>query len=480
LKLLPAYDPAQLERELNALIRYRSVASDLRCPNLLAIEHVNRTADGLYYVMPLADGTSASPTDNPEWMPWTLASVIENRKVSPAWFTPEEVRNTMIPLVEAVQRLSEAGVVHRDIKPENILFVGGRPCLGDISLLTNDAASITRRGTPGYTAPSWYLESGGNPDMWGLATTLYTLLTGNPPDKLGRAAFLWPPQGENAVDGEVWNYFHTVIYRATNEQAVERYLRFEDFAASLALPKNVVLEQPALPASKRSPFLIYTLCILVLAGGGYFFWAKNHAGSGVSNRSDAPSAVSSSVRPEFEAALASTNNDFEKAFAEASKRMLGRAGGTPNVERFGALEKKIKEAGSIGSITQALKEIEPLIPTIRAELFVIENKEFSDTIKQLDAIACHPLALAKNAEEGFRGDHFTNPLRNRVYDFQDKADQLRNAHIGKRQDMATLLNTTVSGQASHLKAGGLDLSSNEEWAGTYKLCQRIEEKLTEN
>ena len=78
------------------------------------------------------------------------------------------------------------------------------------------------------------MESGGNPDLWGLATTLYSLVTGNAPDKLGRAAFLWPPQGESAVDAAAWSQFHRIILRATHEQASERYLRLEAFAAAIS------------------------------------------------------------------------------------------------------------------------------------------------------------------------------------------------------------------------------------------------------
>ena len=233
LKFLPASDPAQLERELLALIRYRSVAAELQCPYLLPIEHVNRTEAGLYYTMPLADGIGRSEINDPAWQPKTLAALIRDRRGAPSWFSPDEIQSTLAPLIAAAQALSAAGVVHRDIKPENILFLQGRPCLGDVSLLTNGAEAITQRGTPGYAAPSWYLESGGNPDMWGISATLYGLITGNPPDKLGRAAFLWPPQGTQSVDAKTWNRFHQVIFLGTSENAAERFPGLEAFAETL-------------------------------------------------------------------------------------------------------------------------------------------------------------------------------------------------------------------------------------------------------
>ena len=235
LKFLSASDADHLERERTALIRYRSVASQIQCPNLISIEHVNRTQAGLFYVMPLADGQRNRRPEDSDWKAKTLDSLIQARKGwgSPRWFGADEIRGIMIPLLEAIQRLSDAGIVHRDIKPENILFIGGCPCLGDISLLTDDAATLTRRGTPGYAAPSWYVESGGNPDMWGIATTFYSLLTGNNADKMGRAAFLWPPQGEMSVDRDLWKEFRDLILRATQEEPNERFLQFDAFADAI-------------------------------------------------------------------------------------------------------------------------------------------------------------------------------------------------------------------------------------------------------
>jgi len=235
LKFLSATNADHLERELAALIRYRSVATQIQCPHLISIEHVNRTQAGLFYVMPLADGRRNWQPEDPAWKAKTLDSLIQARKGcgSPRWFSAEEIRGIMVPLLEAIQRLSDAGIVHRDIKPENILFVGGCPCLGDVSLLTDDAATLTRRGTPGYAAPSWYMESNGNPDMWGVATTFYSLLTGNTADKVGRAAFLWPPQGEMSVDRALWKEFHSIILRATHETPSERFLRFDAFADAI-------------------------------------------------------------------------------------------------------------------------------------------------------------------------------------------------------------------------------------------------------
>jgi serine/threonine protein kinase len=239
LKFIPDSISGHLGKELHALQKYKDTPQLLECPYIIPIVHADLHDNGLYYVMPLGDGYGGTDQDNPtdpEWEPITLSMVIRKRRQSSTWLSIDEIRWLIIPIVEALQIISNAGLVHRDVKPDNILFVDGVACLGDISLLGDDSSSITQRGTPGFSAPSWFLESGGHPDMYGIATTLYSLLTGNPPDKLGRAAFLWPPQGESSLsetDKREWNRLHRLIRRAIDDRPAERFTDFEMFRRAL-------------------------------------------------------------------------------------------------------------------------------------------------------------------------------------------------------------------------------------------------------
>jgi len=236
LKHVMADDPRLLEKELQALETFKKAASRLDGMHLVPIEHVNRLDSGLFYVMPLADGTVSTDPLDPAWLPDTLAGRIEKQRTEPDWLSSGQIIEWMEPLIEAVAALSDQGLVHRDVKPENILFINGHPCLGDISLLTTDAPPFSRRGTPGYSAPGWYLESDGHPDLWGLACTLFALLSGDPPDCMGRADHLWPPQGKdsmNKAQRHEWSFFHSLILRATNETPSERFPEIRDFALAL-------------------------------------------------------------------------------------------------------------------------------------------------------------------------------------------------------------------------------------------------------
>ena len=246
IKFIPTTHPDRFEKEYQALLHYRKSAGLLRSPHLVPIEHVNRNEAGLYYVMPLADGNGAADPADPAWQPASLATLIHDRANASAWFSSREITALLLPVLEALQTLSDAGLVHRDVKPENILLFHGQPCLGDISLLGVDAAVITRRGTPGYATPSWYV--GGHPDMYGVAATLFTLLTGNLPDRMGRAAFLWPPQGESSLstnEQAEWKRLHAVIRRATEDHVAERFVDFRSMARAITTSSaDTLLEAP--------------------------------------------------------------------------------------------------------------------------------------------------------------------------------------------------------------------------------------------
>ena len=258
LKWIPATNADRLEKEYESLLHFRNAAARLRSPHLVPIEHVNRNEAGLYYVMPLADGLTTQDPSDPAWLPLSLTAKIHAQTDKPQWFTSREIFSQILPVLQALQTLSDAGLVHRDVKPENILFFNGQPCLGDISLLGADASVITRRGTPGYATPSWY--AGGHPDMYGAAATLYTLLTGNSPDKMGRAAFLWPTQGEGSfseAERAEWKRLHNVIRRAIEEKVSERFVDFTTMADAI---RNELPAKPKLPR-----ILISTLTVVGIA-----------------------------------------------------------------------------------------------------------------------------------------------------------------------------------------------------------------------
>ncbi len=85
LKFISGSDSELIEKEHHALGLYRSAAAKLHSAHLVPIEHINRHEGGLYYVMPLADGISASDPVDPDWQPLKKdPSAYRPRSASPA------------------------------------------------------------------------------------------------------------------------------------------------------------------------------------------------------------------------------------------------------------------------------------------------------------------------------------------------------------------------------------------------------------
>jgi serine/threonine protein kinase len=192
--------------------------------------------DALIYVMPLSDGFDGLSPHDSEWEPVTLSGLIAHHRSHDSWFSLDEVKKIIDGVIQGAGLIGEAGLQHRDIKPENVIFIEGEPALGDFGLATEDMTQVSMRGTPHHAAPSWYLESGGNSDQWGVAILFYQLLTGNSPDKMGRPKYLKPAEGM-VLNGEgeksEWNRIQSLVNRATSEVAGERFQGFEAFRKGL-------------------------------------------------------------------------------------------------------------------------------------------------------------------------------------------------------------------------------------------------------
>ena len=214
-------------RERKALEKYSKISDRANIVNILDIGF---TSDFFYYATPLADPLDgAFAKEDFRWQPKSLQNLIAARLDSPSkdWFSPEEILAIMGPIFDAAIALGENGLLHRDIKPDNILFFGGRAKLSDFGLVENDRRSVSNMGTPLYSAPSWYVAKGGNPDAYGIAATFYTLISGNLPDTLGRPAYRFPEK--EIKDRDRWLHWHRCILRCVSENPSERFVTLEAF-----------------------------------------------------------------------------------------------------------------------------------------------------------------------------------------------------------------------------------------------------------
>ncbi len=169
------------------LARFRGeaeTAARLNHPNIIPVYDVGQH-DGLpYFTMRFVRGT-------------TLAHRLVNGPLP-----GRQAAELLAPVVRAIAKAHQQGVLHRDLKPSNILIdAEGRPYVSDFGLakrLLLEPADDPRTqphqphtqtgailGTPGYMSPEQAAGRrgviGSSTDVYSLGAILYAMLTGRPP-----------------------------------------------------------------------------------------------------------------------------------------------------------------------------------------------------------------------------------------------------------------------------------------------------------
>lgn len=166
-------DDKPFRRELDGIRKFVPISRISAAQ--MHVVHVgeSKTLGCFYYIMELADDASgAARIEADTYQPHTLRHELRTRHRIPA----RETVGIAWSLSHALECLHAHGMVHRDIKPGNIIFVGGRPKLADVGLVTRVDKSLTFAGTEGYLPP----EGPGSfqADIYALGITLYETCTG--------------------------------------------------------------------------------------------------------------------------------------------------------------------------------------------------------------------------------------------------------------------------------------------------------------
>jgi ATP/maltotriose-dependent transcriptional regulator MalT len=100
----------------------------------------------------------------------------------------DEALTIGVRLAGALETAHRAGVLHRDVKPPNVLLTNyGEPQLSDFGIAriagSGETAANILVGSPSYTAPELFEGRAASvaADIYGLAATVFTLLSGEPP-----------------------------------------------------------------------------------------------------------------------------------------------------------------------------------------------------------------------------------------------------------------------------------------------------------
>ncbi len=165
------------EEGLNRFLKEAKQLENFRhCPNVVTCRDLFRTNGTAYMVMDYIYGLP-------------LSLLLEQRESQSAAFTEQDLLNLILPLLNGLQTVHDAGVCHRDIKPSNILVrrSDGIPILIDFGAAKHEISRQTKSFAPytdGYAAMEQVGEGKIGPwtDMYGLGAVMWRVVAGgNPP-----------------------------------------------------------------------------------------------------------------------------------------------------------------------------------------------------------------------------------------------------------------------------------------------------------
>jgi parallel beta-helix repeat protein len=174
----------------------------------------------------------------------------------------DEAVDYILQVCDALEVVHRAGYIHRDIKPDNIIHCEDeRLVLIDFGaarhFVANQTATYTVMLTPSYAAPEQYSSAGRldpRTDIYGLAATLYHLVTGVPPlPALDRTSGFDLP-APHLVEPEVGEALSDAILQGLAMRMDERPASVAEFAQLIDEALEEDLQPPAsVPSSAQSP-----------------------------------------------------------------------------------------------------------------------------------------------------------------------------------------------------------------------------------
>ena len=219
-----------------------------------------------------ASSISAWTATSPIWS-WSSSRVkaCAERLDRDGRLTESEAVKIITQIGEALQSVHDNGLLHRDVTPDNILVtVDGDAKLTDLGLVKNTESdfNLTQTqsclGTPNFMAPEQFEDSkrvDALSDLYGLAATMYTAVTGELPFR-ARSAFalgaIYKKKLSNdlaaprAFAPELSERLEAAILRALRADRKERPGSVREFLELLQEPVIDEVPEPA-PAPEPAP-----------------------------------------------------------------------------------------------------------------------------------------------------------------------------------------------------------------------------------
>lgn len=291
-------------------LRESEVLAAMRHPNVVAVYDRGSTADGVsFLVMELLDGQSlvALLDEHQRRVDANAAALDDIASVAEQLGAHCELESTWLrqavrwaaQLASGLGEAHRLGILHRDVKPSNV-FIGhdGRARLLDFGVAastshaTLTAAGDAALGTPGYMAPEVITDqaaAGPAADVYGLAATLYHLLTRRPPYLGSTTNIIASVQRRDPIPvGKLHpnlpRDLHAIVDRAMARRVSERYPSMAEFESDLvafsnhqpvrARPLTVVDRTWRRLRRSASARVAVVLVGLLAAGGAIYEWRR--------------------------------------------------------------------------------------------------------------------------------------------------------------------------------------------------------------
>ena len=214
------------ERELEGIRNYAKNVEN--SPELLQIFSVVdvKEHDFIYYTMEKADPVSG--LDN--YKPDTLANRLKDGALP-----PRDALDILLAVFSCIKILHNVGLAHRDIKPENILFIKGKPKLGDIGLISDLNRKKTTQvvGTYGYLPPEAFSIASPSEenrlqwDLYAFGKVIYQVFTGE------LDARKWPEIPANITLNAVSSKFNDLSAKLCTKDPTKRMHSIKKIDAAL-------------------------------------------------------------------------------------------------------------------------------------------------------------------------------------------------------------------------------------------------------
>ncbi len=219
-------------------------------PNLIQVIDVGRYKSTLYFSMEFVDGEPVDATLDREGR-MDLQSTV----------------SIAIQVASALEYLHQRRIVHRDVKPGNIMVTkGGIAKLGDFGFVKSSLESVLSTegevlGTPDYISPEAAKGEKNldfRSDLYSLGTTLYHMLSGNPPfggsvSDVMDQHIKNEPKPISSLVKELPDKMVDVVDRLMKKKPADRYQNFSELLNDLDEVRRLAKSVAAPAASAASP-----------------------------------------------------------------------------------------------------------------------------------------------------------------------------------------------------------------------------------